>query len=344
MARKLPKLEHVKYVRAKGKLYAYFNTGRKNSAGHPIRVRLPDPAAIDFHDKYAAFKAARTRRKNAVYTVADLAEEYLASASFIKRPESTKKNYRTHLTKVTEEWGRFPAGDLQSADVRLVIESDRWTPGTAYMVLAVIGVIYKWGRRNRGLEIDPTRDVERPKYGEHDPWPSDVLEAALTSEDDLVRLSSHLLYFSGQRIGDVLAMRWGDIRDGSIYVKQGKTGKVVEPPLTAELAEELARTPRKGIYILDGVKPAYLRRRLQAFTSALGVKTVPHGLRKNAVNALLEAGCTVPEAAAITGQTHQVVEHYAARVNRRMLGKAAVVKLDLQRGGTKKQQANGREN
>ena len=42
MARKLPKLEHVKYVRAKGKLYAYFNTGRKNSAGHPIRVRLPD--------------------------------------------------------------------------------------------------------------------------------------------------------------------------------------------------------------------------------------------------------------------------------------------------------------
>lgn len=46
---------------------------------------------------------------------------------------------------------------------------------------------------------------------------------------------------------------------------------------------------------------------------ALGIKTVPHGLRKNAVNALLEAGCTIAEVSAITGQTHQVVEHYAAK-------------------------------
>jgi len=30
---------------------------------------------------------------------------------------------------------------------------------------------------------------------------------------------------------------------------------------------------------------------------------------------------------AITGQTHQVVEHYAAKVNRRKLGKAAIVKF-----------------
>jgi len=62
---------------------------------------------------------------------------------------------------------------------------------------------------------------------------------------------------------------------------------------------------------------------------------VPHGLRKNAVNALLEAGCTVAEVAAITGQTYGVVEHYAARVNRRHLGKAAIVKLETRRRNTK---------
>ena len=75
------------------------------------------------------------------------------------------------------------------------------------------------------------------------------------------------------------------------------------------------------------------RKRLQAFTAALGIKTVPHGLRKNAVNALLEAGCTIAEVSAITGQTHQVVEHYAAKVNRRKLGKSAIVKFEAARRG-----------
>ena len=63
----------------------------------------------------------------------------------------------------------------------------------------------------------------------------------------------------------------------------------------------------------------------------LVVFSVPHGLRKNAVNALLEAGCTIAEVSAITGQTHQVVEHYAAQVNRRKLGKSAIVKFERAR-------------
>lgn len=53
--------------------------------------------------------------------------------------------------------------------------------------------------------------------------------------------------------------------------------------------------------------------------------------RKNAVIALLEAGCTIAEVAAITGQTHHVVEHYAAQVNRRRLGKSAILKFEAAR-------------
>ncbi|GEM_PF-6054522 len=32
---KLPKLQHVKYVRSKGKLYAYFNTGKRDNLAPP---------------------------------------------------------------------------------------------------------------------------------------------------------------------------------------------------------------------------------------------------------------------------------------------------------------------
>jgi len=58
---------------------------------------------------------------------------------------------------------------------------------------------------------------------------------------------------------------------------------------------------------------------------------VPHGLRKNAVNALLLAGCTIAEVGSITGQSMQVIEHYAARVNNRKLGEAAILKMDSRR-------------
>ena len=92
----------------------------------------------------------------------------------------------------------------------------------------------------------------------------------------------------------------------------------------------LDKTPRRGIKIID-LKYRRARDLLQAFTKGLGVETVPHGVRKNAVIALLEHGCTVAETAAITGQTYQVVEHYASQVNSRKLGKAAIVKFDAGR-------------
>ena len=53
-----------------------------------------------------------------------------------------------------------------------------------------------------------------------------------------------------------------------------------------------------------------------------------HGLRKSAVVFLLEAGCTVAEVAAITGQSMQMVEHYARMVSQEKLAAAAVLKWE----------------
>lgn len=326
---KLPKLDHVKYVKRRGKVYAYFNTGRKND-GKAIYARLPDPASASFFQSYTSFKAAREKRVVKAYTVAQLANDYHASKAFADLAASSRKNYGFQLAKIKAEWGAFPANDLQPVDVRLPIEAGRWSAATSNMVLAVLGAAYKWARRADKVTADPVRDIEMQDMGEHEPWPEDLVEAALASDNDLVRLGVHLLYFTGQRIGDVCKMRWGDIRDGYIYVKQTKTGKVVEPPLMSELAAELERTPKAGITILT-VRPERLRAALKKFTASLGAERVPHGLRKNAVNAFLEAGCTIAETSAITGQTHKTVEHYAAQVNRRKLGKSAVVKFEIAR-------------
>ncbi len=327
---KLPKLEHVKYVRRRGKVYAYFNTGQKRD-GKPIYAKLPPPSAPEFFSSYGSFKAGRTKRKPASYTVRDLVDDYRKSPHFAKRAENTQKLYRVQLARISECWGKFPVNALEPEHVRLVLDNEGWGAGTHNAVLAVLGALYTWARKSGKTRQEPTKDVDRARGGEHQPWPEDVLEAALASDDPIIRLAVHLLYFTGQRIGDVLKMRWGDIRGNMIHVEQQKTGKVVEPPLIAELRAELDGTARQGLTIIHGVNDRQLREKLQAFTRSLGVETVPHGLRKNAVNSLLLAGCTIAEVASITGQTYQVVEHYAAKVNTRTLGQAAMLKFEAKR-------------
>lgn len=326
MVRKPPSIEHVKHVLRRGKWYSYFNTGQKVD-GKPVRSPMPEFGTVSFWDSYAGYMAGRTKRAAPTYTVQSLADDYKASSEYARKADNTRKLYRVQIDKICAAWGKFPVNHLEPHQVRVVLEAEAWGAGTRNMVLAVLAVLYRWGRRNKKAAVDPTKDIERAKTGAHEPWPEDILEAALQSSDATIRVAVHLLYFTGQRIGDVCKMRWGDIRDGLIYVRQTKTKKVVEPPLIAELQAELARTPKAGLFILEGVNEGQLRRKLQAFTLAMGIKTVPHGLRKNAVIALLEAGCTIAEVSAITGQTHQVVEHYAAQVNRRRLGKAAIVKF-----------------
>ena len=118
-----------------------------------------------------------------------------------------------------------------------------------------------------------------------------------------------------------------------LTLKQQKRGKIVQVRVHEALAEELAATPKAGLTILTNYQCGQLsqeivRKELQAFTRTIGHETVPHGLRKNAVNALLEAGCTIAEVAAVTGQSYRIVEKYAARVNVRTLAGAAIVKLE----------------
>jgi hypothetical protein len=57
-------------------------------------------------------------------------------------------------------------------------------------------------------------------------------------------------------------------------------------------------------------------------------KCVFHRLRKSAVVMLLEEGCTDAEVSAITGQSREMVEHYALQVNQKKLAAAAIPKWE----------------
>ncbi|MGJ3626007.1 hypothetical protein AB5I41_01730 [Sphingomonas sp. MMS24-JH45] len=63
-----------------------------------------------------------------------------------------------------------------------------------------------------------------------------------------------MLYYTAQRIGDVVRMRWDDFADGRVRIVTGKTKRLVDMPQHEELAAELERAPRLGqtVLVKDG--------------------------------------------------------------------------------------------
>jgi len=173
----------------------------------------------------------------------------------------------------------------------------------------------------------------------YEPWPWSMIE--LVREVAPARLweAAALALYTGQRRGDVLSMRWSDIESDQIQVEQSKTGKRLWVPVHKDLRSILKELPRTGEFVLrndhgapwteSAFKSAW--RRLMDDERLGYIKTrrlVFHGLRKSAVVMLLEAGCTDAEVAAITGQSRDMVEHYALAVNQRRLAAAAILKWE----------------
>lgn len=338
--------DFIKRVRARGKEYEYFDTGQ-TVAGKRIYRKMPRKSDPSYGGVYASLLAARTSRgmvKGAT-TIADLSRAYQKSTKFTDRSDSTQYTYLRYLTRIEAQMGDAPVEEIERADIVALLDKMAATPGAAKMVLAVIQNLMKFALVREWIKVDPTAGIEpfAKSDREHEPWPEDLLDAALADTEN--GLAVALLYYTGQRIGDVCKMRWSDIKDGFVYVRQEKTDKELDIQIHTDLAAMLAKQPREALTILYGrngrpMKVEALRKRLQKFAAALGYEIVPHGLRKNAVNALLEAGCSTGEVSSITGQSLQMVEHYARRRNNRRMGSAAVLKWE----GTKQAHRKHLEN
>lgn len=329
---KLPR--YVRAKRAKGRVYLYFDTGRADDRGRPILQRLPGLDDPTFGVALGRARAAREGRANVArqLTVAGLIALYEKSPHFAALALKSRDVFRTYLGQIERRVGKAPADDLTPSDVNFIRDEMADRPGAANQFIRTLGSLYSWGRSRQHVSADPVKDVELFAQGEHAPWPDELIEAALVDEDATIRTGVALLYFTAQRIGDVVNFPRSAVVGGVLKVRQGKTGKELEIPLHRRLAAVLARAPKDGLTLLcvNGrpLGPVALRVRLQKWAAERGFKVVAHGLRKSAVNALLEAGCSVAETSAISGQSLQMVEHYAKKRNVGKLAKAAILRWE----------------
>jgi integrase len=178
-------------------------------------------------------------------------------------------------------------------------------------------------------ESNPAKGVPEIKTDKRQrgPWPQELLEAYRNAcpLGTRERLVMEQCVGTGQRIGDVLNMRWSNIEDGAVWVHQSKTSKELWVPILPELQAALDAASKHSVFILTNERGANrwsyrgasaAVRKVREQIGALGYDI--HSWRYNAACELLEAGCGDDLIASVTGQSPAMVQHYTKKVRQRM--------------------------
>lgn len=286
-----------------------------------VSVQLPDPA-----EDYGAFLAAYERALNGQKpqprgrTVKSLVARYRASPRFLERAPRTREDYAKVLDWIDRKLGAYEAAAIDRPTI-IKIQSDlAATPRKANYIVQVLSVLFGVAMDLGWRPDNPAKGARLLKTGKgdlHKPWSPLAREAFEAAADPLARLAYELGICTGQRVGDLLRMRWRDIEDGGIHVRQGKTGAGLWIPFTPRFSAFVATVERRGDYILarDLRRPVtygMLRHAVDEARKGAAEGFTIHGWRYTCAADLAGLGKTDEEIAAITGhKSVAMVRKYA---------------------------------
>lgn len=296
------------YVYAKGK-QGYLYYCRKGAK--PVRMRSA-PGTPEFAAEYALLLRGRETRP--ARTVGDLIQSYRASAKWRAYAANTRKSYGYAFDYFLEAMPLADPARLKRVHVIEMRDALADTPTTANRRLAAFSVLMEHAIDKGWLPKDhnPAKGVAllETKREPREPWPPEMIAAFRAAAPPLPLLIFELLLGTGQRIGDVLRMRWDQIADGGLPVRQGKTGTGLWVPFTARLAAILEATAHDGATIVahpNGRPVAYTTaaKWVQDVREKIGAMAWDiHALRHSAASEIAALpGMTMEHVRAITGHS-----------------------------------------
>ena len=336
-----PKLPpHVVQVRNKvGRPYLYLMKYRGTPRAEKAIVCTDDPRQPEFWTEYARLMHAPTAPVKS-NTVAKLIEAWHASPEWKQMKPKTRVDWERYCRRIKDSWGAYEVKGIEPKNVLTLRDLYASTPASANNLLRCLSSMLAWSVPRGWRPDNPCREIKPLKGGDgYAPWPWDTIEEARqTLREDLWWVVGLALY-TGQREEDVLSMLKSAIQGNVISVRQEKTGKQLWIPIHRDLKPiidaALKASPQTCLTILtntagrpwtvDGFKSSWGKNKPPR---VMGERLVFHGLRKSAVVTLLEAGCTDAEVGSITGQSREMIEHYAKQVNQRRLAAAAILRWE----------------
>jgi integrase len=188
-------------------------------------------------------------------------------ADFIQRDQKPRNRSWRAVQQILAHdltrWGRRPLRTITKADVLDVLDRvvDRGSPSMANLLLAHIKRMFNWAIERGLIEASPAHQMRPPS-------PKVERERVLTDPElravwhGAAHLGwpfgpvMHLLMLTGQREGEVAAMRWADLDlDQALWMltsRQTKAGRAHLVPLSSAAVQILQILPHLGAFVFPG--------------------------------------------------------------------------------------------
>lgn len=267
-----------------------------------------------------------------------LIRSYYDSEAFKKLKPRTKADYRKYIEHIRLIWGLKDPAKVEPHHVYELhrANSERWRQAN-YLVQVMIVLmnharLIGFLRKEHG---NPAKGIPLFKQQSEgwEPWPDDIRAEFEEIATSRARLVYELCIGTGQRIGDVLSIRWSHLQNGAYDCTQGKTDKELWIPLTDRLKAYLASVEKRGLTVVTDAsgRPVRYRTVAEEMRKVKGKmqhpeasKYVTHGLRKNATIELYRAGCDDEMVKAVTGHSGvEMLKKYGGKVRQRELATRA---------------------
>jgi len=291
-----------------------------------------DYGTPEFDIEYQAAITGTPRRKPdgpSLGTLNWLIDRYRESAAWAALSRSTQRQRENILAQVLKTAGEKPYAAITAAEINAGLARRAKTPFQARHFLDTMRGLFKWATKNNHIKIDPTANVERPQRKTGDGFPPWTEEMARAYQrhwplGTRQRVWLDVLLYTGLRVGDAFCFGKQHSRAGEM--KTEKTGQIVYPEISPELAETLAAGPIGDLtYIISGNGSPFTNKGAfgNAFTTAAkaaGVRGSAHGVRKLAATRDANAGASEAMLEARYGWSGgRMASHYTRTANRRKL-------------------------
>jgi integrase len=265
--------------------------------------------------------------------VKDVVKEYMKTRRFRSLSTETQRQYLYGFDDINKFVGDMDAAQVKRRDMLKAVDELSVRPGTTNRFCRVASLLFNYAVDMEYTERNPAQRIAKPKMGTRERWTSDEIRKAMSFPRPIVGAAVALAYYTGQREGDILNMKWEDITDDTITVTQSKTGVILNIRLAKPLLRILSKMENKTGYIVspDGKKmngPAF-RSRFKREMREIHIDKTFHGLRKTVGSHLAEKGSSINEIAALLGhKTLSMAALYTKQADKTKMISSAISVLD----------------
>lgn len=272
----------------------------------------------------------------------EVAELWFKSPGFQSLASRSREIYAQQFRKLA----KFHAKEINEITRPMIVkwrDETYQTPSVCRISIATLSNIFRFAVDNGYATGNPVYGIKGlPATGHIERWSEEHIHDFLNRAQPHLADAVALAFYTGQRISDLVRIRWEDVSDKLIFVRQQKTGRKLYIPRHKNLAQYIERRQatmrrmrRKIPYVIfnsrgDGWTAKALSEAVSKENRKLGYNGKKfHGIRKTTASLLAEMGCTPSQIMAITGHTTlKEVTRYTAEAEQRRLAMQAMEKFD----------------